>query len=341
MGGDLSLNATNAILYDKTYQTVLYEKRAYEKVPNASTTKILTAIVAYENANVSDMVTISSKAASTGGSVIGLRTGNQVSLDGLIKGLLIHSGNDAAVAIAEYIGKDVDNFCLMLNEKARELGLHQTNFVTPHGLDSENHYSTAYDLAKMAEYLLNIEYLANIVNQKSANIQVDYQTRIVTTTNEMLSLYEGANGVKTGFTGKAGRCLITSCTRNGRTLIAVVLGCDTKSKRTEDSVKLLNYGFLEYELVDIFSIWVRKGVKNYYRIHVDASIIMPIHQSQKDKIGYEYCISRKFQAPISKGSQLGRIKVFVSGKKRKEIEVIFAKEIPQKSLSDYFLLFFN
>lgn len=118
----------------------------------------------------------------------------------LIKALLVRSGNDAAIAIAEYIGGSVENFCQMMNEKAKIMGLENTNFVTPHGLDNENHYSTAYDLVKMAEYLLDIEYLANIVKERSVTIKINENSRILGTTNEMLSIYEGADGIKTGFT---------------------------------------------------------------------------------------------------------------------------------------------
>lgn len=114
--------------------------------------------------------------------------------------MLIRSGNDAAVAIAEYVGGSVENFGQMMNEKAKNIGLENTNFVTPHGLDNENHYSTAYDLAKMAEYLLNIEYLADIVKERNVTIKINENSRILGTTNEMLSIYEGADGIKTGFT---------------------------------------------------------------------------------------------------------------------------------------------
>lgn len=220
---NLILNSKNAILYDNTYDQILYEKNAYDRVPNASTTKVLTAIVAYEKGNLKDIVTVSKNAAAIGGSGINLRTDDKITLEDLIKGLLVHSGNDAAVAIAEHIGGTVENFCTMMNQKAKEMGLTNTNFVTPHGLDRDNHYSTAYDLVKMSEYLLNIEFLANIVKERSVTLKVNEQSKIIGTTNEMLSFYEGADGVKTGFTGDAGRCLITSATRDGRQLISVVL----------------------------------------------------------------------------------------------------------------------
>lgn len=344
----LILNATSAILYDATYQVVLYEKNAYTRVPNASTTKMLTAIVAYENANVKDVVIISKNAATTGGSVINLRSGDHVTLDGLIKGLLIHSGNDAAVAIAEYVGGDVESFCQMLNDKAIEMGLKDTHFVTPHGLDKENHYSSAYDLAKMAEYLLNTPYLAEIVKQKNVTIEVENQSRILTTTNEMLSLYEGVNGVKTGFTGDAGRCLVTSCEKNGRLLISVILGCGTKAQRTQDSIKILNYGFQEFEVVDIcesmqkdFIIEVEKGKNTKYQVHLNAHMPFPIKKDNLDTIKYEYHFASHFVAPINKKEIIGNIIILV-GQKRVAILVIKSPQnIERKAIRDYFYDIFS
>ncbi len=339
---ELLLHATNAILYDKTYQTVLYEKEARERVPNASTTKILTAIVAYENANVNDVVVVSRNAANMGGSVIHLRSGDHVSLDGLIKGLLVHSGNDAAIAIAEYVGGDVETFSEMLNDKAKELGLCNTHFVTPHGLDEPEHYSSAYDLAIMAGYLLDTPYLASIVREKVVNIQVENQTRILTTTNEMLSLYDGTNGVKTGYTEDAGRCLVTSCTRNHRTLISVVLGCGTKKQRTDDSIQLLNYGFREFEIVNIcnnmekeFALFVDKGMNHTYLLKVYEEIDYPIKRNNLDKIVYHYQIKQHFSAPVIKGEKIGQIEIYLDQNLLYTLEIKMPITIEKKGILTY------
>lgn len=236
-----------------------------------------------------------------------------------------------------------ENFCTMMNEKAKEIGLENTHFTTPHGLDSENHYSTAYDLAKLAEYLLDIEYLANIVKERSIKIKVNENIKIFGTTNEMLSFYEGANGVKTGFTGNAGRCLVTSATRNGRTLISVALGCGNKKQRTEDSVKLLNYGFENFEIVDIcenmrkeFYIQVEKGKANNYRIVLNGGIVMPVLKEKKEKITYKYDIESKFQAPLSQNTIIGKIYINLEGKIIKKIDIKLPKEISKKGVIDYF-----
>lgn len=340
---DMVLNSKNAILYDNTYNEILYEKNAYEKVPNASTTKILTAIVAYENGNLKDVVKVSKNAAMIGGSGINLKSGDKITLEDLIKGLLIHSGNDAAVAIAEHVGGNVDNFCKMMNDKAKEMGLTGTNFVTPHGLDRDEHYSTAFDLAKMAEYLLNIEFLANIVKEKSVTISVNNVPRLLTTTNEMLSIYDGADGVKTGFTGDAGRCLVTSVTKNKRQLISVVLGCGTKKQRTMDSIKLLNYGYENYTVVDIcenmkkeFVISVEKGKKSTYKISIKGEILMPVENTKKDKITYQYELNNKLKAPLKKSENIGKIHIFAENTLLKTINIKLPKTIEKKSYFDYF-----
>lgn len=344
--GKLVLNSKNAILYDNTYDEILYEKNAYDKVPNASTTKVLTAIVAYEKGNLKEMVTVGKNAALIGGSGINLKSGDKITLNDLIKGLLVHSGNDAAVAIAENIAGTVENFCNMMNKKAKEMGLKNTNFVTPHGLDKENHYSTAYDLVKMSEYLLSIEYLAEIVKQNSVTIKVNGNNRAIGTTNEMLSFYEGADGVKTGFTGNAGRCLITSSTRNGRQLISVVLGCGNKKQRTEDSVKLLNYGFQEYEIVNIcenmkreFEIEVEKGEANRYKIKLDGDIMLPIKKEKKDKITYKYEIKGNLKAPVLDGYIIGKSYIYIENELKKIIDIKLPQTIEKKGITDYFKKF--
>ena len=343
---NLLLNSKNAILYDNTYDEILYEKNAYDRVPNASTTKVLTAIVAYENGNLEDIVTVSKNAALVGGSGINLKSGDKATLNDLIKGLLVHSGNDAAVAIAENVGGSVENFCNMMNEKAKEMGLENTNFVTPHGLDKENHYSTAYDLVKMSEYLLSVKYLADIVNQTSVTINVNGNSRVIGTTNEMLSFFEGADGVKTGFTGDAGRCLITSATRNGRQLISVVLGCGNKKQRTQDSVKLLNFGFENYEIVNIcknmkreFEIEVEKGKANKYVITLDGDIMLPINNEKKDKITYKYEINSNLKAPILLGNCIGKVYIYIDNELKRIIDINLPQTIEKKGISDYFKYF--
>lgn len=339
---EVKINARSAIVYDRKYKKILYEKNINEKVPNASTTKMLTAIVAYENANMDEMVTVSKKAANTGGSRVGLRTEDKVLLGDLMHGLLICSGNDAAVAISEYVGGSEEKFCEMMNKKAKEIGAFNTNFVTPHGLDRDNHYSTAYDLALIADYAMNIEYIKNIVCKKTANIKINDYIKTLTTTNEMLATYEGADGIKTGYTSKAGRCLITSATRDDWQLICVVLGCDTKNFRTSDSVKLLNYAFDSYELFDIASIvekkhtiFVEKSQNLNYTINFEEEYILPMTKEEVEKLYVKYELKNNFFAPFLKGEQVGNIRIFCGEKELKTFDLINNSNILRKTPQDY------
>lgn len=199
----VKLSSKYGIVFDRTSKTVLFEKNAYDKTAMASTTKIMTAIIAIENANLTDIVKISKKAANTGGSTLGIYTDSQMTLESLLYGLLLRSGNDCAVAIAEYLGGDVEGFAKMMNKKAEKLNLKNTNFVTPHGLDAPNHYTTAYDLALLTDYALKNKTFTKIVSTKSTQISLRNSTKFIHNTHELLGYTEGVYGVKTGFTGNA------------------------------------------------------------------------------------------------------------------------------------------
>lgn len=339
---DIQLNAKSAIVFDRTYKKVLYSKNINEKLPNASTTKMLTAIVAYENAKMDEMVVVSKKAANTGGSRLGLRTGDEILLGDLMKGLLICSGNDAAVAIAEYVGETEEMFCQMMNEKAKEIGAMNTNFVTPHGLDRDNHYSTAYDLALIADYALEIPYIANIVSKKNETVKINGNYKNLNTTNEMLASYNGANGVKTGYTGNAGRCLVTSATRNDWQLICVVLGCDTKRFRTNDSIKLLDYCFENYEFYNItsivksnYQIFVEKSENEVYTVNFNEEYILPMKKEEIDKLTVKYDINNHFMAPLESGEKLGNISIYCENSLIKTFEILNQTTIERKTMLDY------
>lgn len=338
----LNINAKNAILYDRTYKRILYSKNIDEKVPNASTTKMLTAIVAYENGNMDDIVTISSKSANIGGSCVKFRTGDKITLGDLMKGLLLCSGNDAAVAIAEHIAGTEETFCKMLNEKAEEIGAYNTNFVSPHGLDDEEHYSTAYDLAIIADYALNIDYIAEIVSKQTANIKINDYTRIINTTNEMLSTYRGADGVKTGYTSKAGRCLVTSACRNGRRLVSVVLRCDTKKDRTIDSINLLDYGFNNFKIFDVasiinkkYSIMVDKSQNGTYFVAPKIDCILPLSEEEIENLSIDYQINSHFVSPLPQKTQIGEIVVSIGENELKRFKICTDVYIERMNMLDY------
>lgn len=340
---NININATAALLYDKTYDKILYAKNIDSKLPNASTTKILTAIVAYENSNMDDIVEVSERAASIGGSTINLRKGNKVLMGDLMKGLLMSSGNDAAIAIAEHVGGSVENFCKMMNKRAKELGATNTNFVTPHGLDKEDHYTTIQDLLIFTKHFMEIPYLLDISNTSTANIKIDNYIRDLRTTNEMLSIYDAVNGIKTGFTGKAGRCLITSIASGERELITMVLGCETKKQRTTETVQLITYGYNNFEEVDLFEnmrkkfeIRVKKSLNDKYEVILSGHKKVLIQKGEAKAIQYDYDMLYDLVAPLQKGEKIGRIQVRLYDEILTEIPIFIPYEITQKGFIQYF-----
>lgn len=203
----LQLSSKYAIVLERSSETVLFEKNSYDKTPMASTTKIMTAIIAIENAELTDSVKISKKAANTPGSRLGIYSNTEMTLENLLYGLLLSSGNDCAVAIAEHIGKNEEEFARIMNKKAKLLGLKNTNFVTPHGLDDPNHYTTTYDLAILTNYALKNSIFLKIVGTKNFEVNINGYTKSISNTNELLGYLDGIYGVKTGFTGDARKML--------------------------------------------------------------------------------------------------------------------------------------
>lgn len=345
---DLNIYSPNALLYDVTYDKILYEKNINERIPNASTTKILTAIVAYENSNMEDIVEVSTKAASIGGSKINLRKGDKVKMDSLMKGLLMSSGNDAAIAIAEHVGGSVEGFCSLMNKRAIELGATNTNFTTPHGLDNEEHYTTLSDLLIFSKYFIQIPYLMEIANTEQTIIKINNYEKELRSTNEMLLLYDCVNGIKTGYTSKAGRCLITSIESGDRNLITMVLGCETKKQRTEETIKLISYGYDNFEVVDIlekmqrvFDMRVRKAVKDKYKLEINGNRKVLLGKNEKNDIQYEYEISELLTAPIEKGSLIGEIRVLLKGNIISKLQIKVPHTIERKNILNYFLEIFQ
>ena len=208
-----TINSRAYVVLDRKTNTVLIGKNEYSKKKMASTTKIMTAIVIIENYNLNKTVTISKKAGSTGGSRLGLKSGDKITVNDLLYGLMLRSGNDAAVALAEYASGSIEEFAKLMNKKASELNLTNTHFVTPHGLDQDEHYTTAYELALLTNYALNNKTFSQIVGTKTFTITINGYPKELLNTNELLGNFDGVYGVKTGFTNGANRCLVTACER--------------------------------------------------------------------------------------------------------------------------------
>lgn len=334
-----ALDAAAVLVMEAGSGRVLYSKNATVKRSIASTTKIMTAIVALENGNLDDVVTVSRKAAGTGGSVINLGTGQQFTLNELLHGMLICSGNDAAVAIAEHIGGDTENFAAMMNRKAKELGAMDSAFVTPHGLDAPGQYSTAYDLAVITRYALKNPVFASIVSTSSTYIpgQQLYNT------NELLGAYPGADGVKTGYTGKAGRCLVASADRDGMRLISVVLGSPTRYRRAEASKILLDYGFKNYVLHRLIkagggvkNIPVRKGAGGFVTVKAQDTVEIPLRQDEFERLETRVFLPRTLEAPVYAGTGEGYIEYRVDGEVVGQTILTAWEDVRRKGFFDYF-----
>lgn len=227
------VDARCAIALDKETKEVLFQQNAYEIVPMASTTKILTALIAIEQGDLDKKVTISKKAASIRGSKVGYKAGEEIALKELVFGLMFKSGNDAAIAIAESLGGSIEGFADIMNHYARGIGLLDSHFESPHGLDSQNHYSSAYDLAMLTCKGMDYDLFREIVGSKSISKDKYNFTRDYNNINKILWLIPEANGVKTGYTGGAGKCLVSSMRNNNKDIIIVVLNCPDRWKVTE------------------------------------------------------------------------------------------------------------
>ena len=355
----LNLNARSCIVLDRNSKKIIFGKNEYNRVKMASTTKIMTATVIIENCDLSQTVTVSKKAAGTGGSRLGLKTGDKITIRDLLYGLLLCSGNDAAIALAETAAGSVQNFSNMMNNKAKELGLNNSHFESPHGLDSDNHYTTAYELALLADYALQNSTFRNIVGTKNYTITINGYPKNITNTNELLGSLDGVYGVKTGFTNGANRCLVTSCKRGEMDIICVVLGCDTKNFRTQDSIKLINYTFENFEYLDIKNLIdkefenyknnninlfeINKGVSNDLEIRCFSTepSIIPIKKDEKNSIKVDFELKKSLEAPINTNLKVGSFRVYSDNRTILEGDILTTNSIDKKKPSYYFTSIFK
>ncbi|MBS4539964.1 D-alanyl-D-alanine carboxypeptidase [Clostridium sp. D2Q-11] len=313
-----------ALLMDFDSGRVLYDKNINEKLEPASITKIMVLILMMEaleegRIDLNDNVSISKNAASMGGSQVYLEPGGTNTVEELLKAICLRSANDASVAIGEHIAGSEELFLEMMNSKAKELNMKNTNFKNLTGLPDEKHYTTAYDIALMGRELLTHKSINKWLSMWMTTILVgkdkDVEQELVNT-NKLIRFYEGANGIKTGFTQNAGYCLAASATRNNTTFISVILGSKSSGIRNEDSKKLLDYGFANYESVKVYNkgdivgkTIVEKGKKQEVQVKVEKDISVLIKKGQSKEITKEIKIDDSIKAPISKGQKVGEVVV--------------------------------
>ena len=350
-----TINSRACVVIDRKTNFVLFGKNENSKKKMASTTKIMTATIIIEKCNLSDTIEVSKKAAGTGGSRLGLKTGDKITVLDLLYGLMLRSGNDAAVALAEYAGGDINGFAELMNAKASKLGLTNTHFETPHGLDSNEHYTTAYELAILSNYALNNPTFAKIVSTKNYTITINGSPKDLSNTNELLGNMEGVYGVKTGFTNGANRCLVTACKRNDIDIICVVLGADTKKFRTIDSIKLINYVFNNFVVYDLES-FVNKNFENWKKENLNTFVInkgmtqnvfldienlniskIPIRKDLVNSFEIKVECQKYFDAPVKTNSNIGNIIIYNSGKEITKSSICVTNDIEKKNSSFYLL----
>ena len=332
-----------AVLIDSKNGQVLFEKNAAVRVYPASTTKILTAIIALESGRVGEMVTIPKEASDVEGSAIGLREGEQISLEDLIYALMLNSGNDSAVAIARHLGGSVNGFVQLMNKKAAELGAVNTHFNNPNGLPDPNHYSTARDMALITRYAMQNPEFREIVSTKIKTItrtDPNAQTYL-DNHNKLLWNYQGAIGVKTGYTEEARQCLVSAAARQDRELIAVVM----KSEGTDiwtDSTKLLDYGFTDFNQATLVEAGkyvtdapVQYGVSKTVHAQTGSSLAYNFPRGDKPQISQEIILLDKNVAPVQAGKKLGEIAFFAGGQELGRVDLVAQQEVKRKILAKW------
>ena len=337
-----SVTARSAVVLEARTGRVLYERNMDERRFPASTTKIMTLIVALENGNLDDVVRVGKHAAGTEGSTLWLEEGDEITLRELLYGMMMHSGNDATVAIAEHIAGSVDRFARLMTDKAHELGARDTNFVNANGLPDDAHYTTAHDMALIAAYGYSLPEFEDIVSTKEITFPwVKDDTHRLRNENQMLWLYEGGNGVKTGYTDAAGRCLVAGAKRDGIQLVSVVLDSNWM---WNDSILLLDYGFAHIDRTTVVregtqvgTVAVTGGRTRRIGVQAKETVVLPAIDGAA---GYEQQVDlpRDIKAPVKKGDVVGTLRVLYEGREVAKTDLVAMQGAERKS---FFLTLWN
>ena len=345
------LTAPSAILIEPTTKKVLFEHNSHEKRPCASVTKVMTLLLimeAIEEGKITyeEMVTSSQRASSMGGSDIWLEEGEQMSVDDMVKAIVVASANDASVAMAEHICGTEEEFINKMNQRAKELGMNDTTFKNCNGLDEDGHLTSAYDVAIMSAELIKHEKIFDYTSIWMDSLR-NGKTQIVNT-NKLLKTYKGITGLKTGTTNEAGCCMSASATRDGLSLIAVVLGCKTGTERFKDCATLLDYGFANYKYQLLSSpdeiskeIEVKGGMQKSIELsyNINGGFVLP--KGSDNSLEYKITLPEYLEAPVKKGDKIGKV-TYTTGKEELASFDIFAKnETEEINFGSVFNLLYN
>ena len=347
---ELTQYSKSAVLIEPSTNTLIYDLNKDERLAPASMTKLMTMLLIMESIdegkiNLDDKVLISKNAASMGGSQVFLEENSEIEVEQLLKGIAIASGNDAAVAMAEYIAGNTEEFVNMMNNKVKELGLKNTNFVNVHGLDAENHYYSAYDMSQIAIELLKYEKILEYTSlYEEYLVKPDGTKTWLVNTNKLVRFYEGVDGLKTGFTTNAKYCLTATGKKNNIRFVTVVMGVDTSEHRSVDTTSMLNYGFTNYKLNGIINkddivgeIDIKKGVVNKGSLSTIRNVYDLVKQNQ-DK-NYSFVMNlNKITAPVTKGDVVGSMEIIDdSGKVIDIVEVVINESIDKHNFFTLFI----
>ena len=347
---DLAPNSASAILIEASTGRVLFEKNSDEQRPPASMTKIMSMLLIMEaidsgKLSLSDAVMISKNASSMGGSQIFLQEGDTYKVEELLKGIAIASGNDAVIALSEKVAGSVDNFVKMMNDRAKELGLSNTHFVNPHGLDAKDHYSSARDMSIMGLELLKHEKILEFTSIYEDYLKKpDGSSTWLVNTNKLVRFYNGADGLKTGFTESAGYCVTTTAKRGDMRILSVVMGVESPDKRSSDTTNLLNYGFNTYQLQTILT---KEEVIGTVKViggkqdEVDLKLledVTEIHRVTDPTMTYTYEVQvNEIKAPVHYGDIVGRVSIKdQNGKVIAEKDITVSQTIEKANIWDLF-----
>ena len=351
---DLGLNAKSAILMEESTGNILYESNPDERLPIASVTKVMTMLLIMEavdsgKISLDDMVTVSENAMSYGGSTMFLETGEQLTVNDMLKGIAVASANDGCVAMAEHLAGSESAFVDMMNEKAKKLGMENTHFMNTNGLDEDDHYSSARDVAIMSRELMKHETIFNYTSIWMDTLRGGkFQ---LANTNKLIRFYDGANGLKTGSTSKALCCLSAAAKRNDMQLIAVVLGAPTSAERFASAKSLLDYGFANYAVNtqitagdEVQKIAVEKGVDKEVGVVAGDSCSTLVKKGQEDNITKEIKIDETITAPIEAGQKIGTMTISRDSEVIADIDLNASSAVEKKGIGliikDFFATIF-
>ena len=343
-GEDLGLNCASALLLDGASGQVLYEQDADRKCYPASVTKIMTMVLimeAVDQGTISpdDLVTVSQEAADMGGSQVYLYPGEQRTVDEMMVAIAVGSGNDAAYAMAEFVGGTYDGFIDMMNEKAAELGMVNTHFVNPHGLHDEDHYTTASDLGKLALYAADLPGLLDYTSIYEYEFRPEPNRLTLWNTNRLLKWYQGTIGMKTGYTQEAGRNLVAVAERDGLRLISIVLGCSERQGHFRESMDLLNYGFNSFrrkviyeEGLKIADVPVSKGATDSVELVMAKEAGYTCRKNDTAEITKTITVQDCLEAPVCRGDVGGTLTIYKDGQPLQTVDLVAAADVDKGGL---------